>query len=283
MRGPFRGGRTPALQGRRALARRKLRFWKLTAAGNDFVLVAGAVRSPGALARRLCDRRGGVGADGLLVVRRAAGGVGLRYFNADGSAAFCGNGARCAAWWAFARGWTGPRLRLRTGAGVIAAQVTGREQVSLSMPEPKNWRLGLKLRVWGRRLTAHAVDTGVPHAVVPVRDLEGFPVAELGRAVRRHRAFGRAGANVDFMQRAGSALRLRTYERGVEDETWACGTGAAAAALVGWKLGWVRPPVAVRVRGGRTLTVSFRTEGGAARDVRLSGPAKIVFSGEVRP
>ena len=260
-----------------------LRFWKLTAAGNDFVLVASAVRAPGALARRLCDRREGVGADGLLVVRRAAGGVVLRYFNADGSAAFCGNGTRCAAWWAFAQGWTGRRLRLRTRAGVVVARVTGRGQVSVSMPEPKGLRLGLALRVRGRRYTMHAVDTGVPHAVVPVRGLDGLPVVELGRAIRRHRAFSRAGANVDFVSRAGSVLRLRTYERGVEDETWACGTGAAAAAVVGWKLGWTRPPVAVRVRGGQTLTVSFRTEGGAARDVRLCGPAEIVFSGEVRP
>ena len=260
-----------------------LRFWKLTAAGNDFVLVASAVRAPGALARRLCDRRGGVGADGLLVVRRVPGAVALRYFNADGSAAFCGNGTRCAALWAFTRGWTGRRSRLRTSAGLVAAQVTGRGQVALSLPEPKGLRLGLTVRVRGRRFTAHAVDTGAPHVVVPVRGLEGFPVVELGRAIRRHRAFGRAGANVDFMSRAGSALRLRTYERGVEDETWACGTGAAAAALVGWKLGWARPPVKVRVRGGQTLTVSFRTQGGAARDVRLSGPAEIVFSGEVRP
>ena len=100
-----------------------LRFWKMTAAGNDFVLVDSRVPSPQALARRLCDRREGVGADGLLVARRVAGGVALRYFNADGSAAFCGNGARCAAWWAFVRGWAGRRMRLLTSAGEVAAQV----------------------------------------------------------------------------------------------------------------------------------------------------------------
>ena len=259
-----------------------LRFWKLTAAGNDFVLVTAEVRNPGALARRLCDRRGGVGADGLLLARRAAGSVALRYFNADGSAAFCGNGTRCAAWWAFVRGWAGRRMRLLTSAGEIAAQVDGRELVTLAMPEPKGLRLGRALRALGRRFAVHTVDTGVPHAVVPVLGLAGFPVSEFGRAIRRHRAFGRSGVNVDFVCRSGAALRLRTYERGVEGETWACGTGAVAAAVVGWKLGWVRPPVKVRVRSGQTLTVSFQPEGGAARDVRLSGPAKIVFSGEVK-
>jgi diaminopimelate epimerase len=260
---------------------RFLRFWKMTAAGNDFVLVDSAVSRPQALARRLCDRREGVGADGLLVARRVAAGVALRYFNADGSSAFCGNGTRCAAWWAFVRGWAGRRMRLLTSAGAITARVEGRELATLAMPEPKGLRLGLALRVLGRRFTAHVVDTGVPHAVIPVADLTDFPVFESGRAIRRHRAFGRAGVNVDFVCRTGPALRLRTYERGVEDETWACGTGAVAAALVCWKLGWMRPPVKVRVRGGQTLTVSFRIEGGLARDARLSGPAKIVFSGEV--
>jgi len=253
----------------------------MTAAGNDFVLVDSAVSAPQALARRLCHRRQGVGADGLLVVRRAAGGARLRYFNADGSAAFCGNGTRCAAWWAFVRGWAGRRMRLLTSAGEIAAQIDGRELATLGMPDPKGLRLGVALQVLGRKFVAHAVDTGVPHAVVLVPELKDIPVFEFGRAIRRHRAFGRAGVNVDFVCRTGPALRLRTYERGVEDETWACGTGAVAAAVVEWNLGWARPPVRVRVRNGQTLTVSFRTDGGSARDVRLSGPAKIVFSGEV--
>ena len=263
------------------MSRRPRRFWKLTAAGNDFVLLSGAVRSPAALARRLCDRRLGVGADGLLVLRRAAGAVRVDYLNADGTRAFCGNGTRCAAWWAFVQGWTGRRSLLRTGAGRVAAEIAGRERVVLGMPEPRGLRLGLALRADGRRFTAHAVDTGAPHAVVPVRALEGFAVAELGRAIRRHRLFGRAGANVDFVSRGRGGLSLRTYERGVEAETLACGTGAAAAAWVGWKLGWVRPPVRVRVRSGAILTVGFRTGGAGPSDLRLEGPARIVFSGEV--
>lgn len=261
--------------------RGRLRFWKLTASGNDFVLVSSEVINPRALARRLCDRRKGVGADGLLVARRAPGAIRLRYFNADGSAAFCGNGTRCAAWWAFAQGWAGRHMLLQTSAGEVTAQVDERESVTLSMPEPQGLLLGRALRVFGRRFTVYSVDTGVPHAVVPVSGLADFSVSEFGRAICRHRAFGRAGANVDFVCRADRVLHLRTYERGVEGETWACGTGAVAAAVLGWKLGWTRPPVRVRVRNGQVLTVSFRIERGAARDVRLSGPAKVVFSGEV--
>ena len=104
--------------------------------------------------------------------------------------------------------------------------------------------------LWAALFVAHGVDTGVPHAVVCGQGLEDFPSPSSGRVIRRHRCLRPGGANVDFVSRDGAALHLRTYERGVEDETWACGTGAVAAAVVGWRLGWVRPPVRVRVRGG---------------------------------
>jgi diaminopimelate epimerase len=261
---------------------KRTRFWKLTAAGNDFVLVvAKAGRSLPGLARRLCRRRTGVGADGLLVLRREPAGIRVRYFNADGSRAFCGNGCRGAAWWAFNQGWSGRRMRLFTSAGELEAKVAGRERVAVSMPDPGGLRLGLDFRVQGRAFVAHAIDTGVPHAVVAVKGLAGFPVALFGPAIRRHRLFSPEGTNVDFVARAEDALTLRTYERGVEDETWACGTGAVAAAVVGWRLGWVRPPVRVRVRSGDHLKVSFAADAGRARGVWLEGPARVVFQGEV--
>jgi len=259
-----------------------VRFWKLSGAGNDFVLVAEPRRRAlAALARRLCDRRQGVGADGLLAVWRRRGGLRLRYFNADGSEAFCGNGSRCAVWWAFRRRWAGRRMRLWTYAGEMMAHVVRRECVSLEMPEPRHLRLGLRMRACGRAFVAHALDTGVPHAVVAARGLAGFAVERFGRAIRRHSCFSPEGVNVDFVEREGEVLRLRTYERGVEGETWACGTGAVAAAVVGWRLGWAQPPVSVRVRGGETLRVSFLAAGDSAREVRLEGPAREVFQGEV--
>ncbi|MFA6002791.1 MAG: diaminopimelate epimerase [Elusimicrobiota bacterium] len=259
----------------------KLGFWKMTGAGNDFVLLAGPVRDRAGWARRLCDRREGVGADGLLVLQLRAGRIRMTYNNADGSAAFCGNGARCAAWWAFRQGWAGRDFVLATEPGELRARIRGREQVELGMPEPGPLRRACRVRAGGRVFSVHYVDTGAPHAVVEVRGLDAFPVAEFGAQIRRARVFGPAGANVDFVSRCGRGLKLRTFERGVEAETLACGTGAVAAALTAWQLGWTRPPVRIRVRSGDTLTVSFRTGPGAAREVRLSGPARIAFQGEV--
>ncbi len=257
-----------------------MRFHKLSGAGNDFVLLARAPRAGlPSLARRLCDRRRGVGADGLLVVEKRPGGPFLRYFNADGSAAFCGNGSRCAAWWLHREGWTKGRrvFELGTSSGVLAARVTGPAGAALRMPQPRAVRLGLELRAAGRRWTVHSLDTGVPHAVVPVRGLAGFPVAEVGKALRRHKTFGPAGANVDFIEYAGRGrLALRTFERGVEAETLACGTGAVAAAAALRLLGRRGSRVRLRTRGGAVLTVSFQDG-----EVWLEGPVRLVFSGEI--
>lgn len=254
---------------------RPTRFWKLSGAGNDFVLVEGplAAARARALARRLCDRREGVGADGLLVAERGR----VRYLNADGSDAFCGNGARCAAWWLSRRGWGGSSFSL-SGVAVKAAVAAGSGRVR--MPDATPVRR-LKVRAEGRSWDVRFLDTGVPHAVVVVaaKDLAAFPVARVGHALRRHRAFGPAGTNVDFVAAVPGGLRLRTYERGVEDETLACGTGAVAAALAarGGRAGRTR----VRALGG-TLTVAFspRKDGGFA-DVWLEGPVRQTFTGEV--
>ncbi|MDP3542060.1 MAG: diaminopimelate epimerase [Elusimicrobiota bacterium] len=253
-------------------------FWKLTGAGNDFVLLSGLPKgkSGAALARALCDRRSGVGADGLLVMSRRAGKVRLDYWNADGSAAFCGNGSRCAALWAAARGWVkGKEFTLDTNRGPLTARLTGKGRAEVTMPSPRGLRLGVNVKTEGRSLQAHYVDTGVPHAVVFVPDIDKVRVDKVGRALRVHKAFGRAGANVDFVEIRKNLLFVRTYERGVEAETLACGTGVVAAAFVSRVLGFDRSPVRVAVRGGDALCVSFDD------GPRLEGPGKIVFSGEV--
>jgi len=257
----------------------KLRFWKMSGAGNDFVLLAGlprGTRGP-AVARRLCGRRFGVGADGLLSVERRDGRTRLDYWNADGSAAFCGNGTRCGALWAAERGLvSGSRFALDTGRGPLEIRRTGPGRAEVGMPAPTGLRLGLKASAAGRGWTVHFVDTGVPHAVVFVPDVEKIDVRAAGRALRFHKIFGRAGANVDFVQAGRGALILRTYERGVEDETLACGTGIVAAAVVARALGRARGRVKVRVRGGDILHVSF--DGTAPR---LEGPGVVTFTGEV--
>jgi diaminopimelate epimerase len=256
----------------------KVPFWKLTGAGNDFVLLAGLPkgRSGAALSRILCDRRFGVGADGLLVMSRPSGKIRLDYWNADGSAAFCGNGSRCGVLWAAAQGWIKRKdIELLTNRGPLSARLTGKARAEVSMPRPKGLRLGRPLKISGRLLPVHFVDTGVPHAVLFVSDLDKINVREIGRSLRFHAAFGRAGANVNFVEIGKNSLSVRTYERGVEDETLACGTGIAASAFVARVLGLGGSPMKVKVRGGSTLSVSFD------RGLRLEGPGKIVFSGEI--
>lgn len=256
----------------------KIPLWKMTGAGNDFVLISGLPkgRSGAALARTLCGRRFGVGADGLLAMSRRGTRIRLDYWNADGSSAFCGNGSRCAALWAAAMGWAkGKVFTLETNRGPLAARITGKGRAEVSMPAPKNLRLGRNLAVKGRSYHVHSVDTGVPHAVVFVPDIDTVDVVKLGRALRSHKAFGRAGANVDFVQMHGDVLLIRTYERGVEDETLACGSGAVASAFVARVLGFGGSPVKLKVRSGDTLAVSF-DEG-----PRLEGPGRVVFTGEV--
>lgn len=256
----------------------KIRFWKLSGAGNDFVLLDGLPRgrSARALARTLCDRRLGVGADGLLVMTRRAGRERLGYWNADGSAAFCGNGSRCAVLWAAARGrLKGKAFTLDTARGPLEARLTGKGRAEVAMPAPKGLRLGVNVKTDGGSFQAHYVDTGVPHAVVFVPHIEMVDVQGAGRALRFHKAFGRAGANVDFVEIRKNSLSIRTFERGVESETLACGTGVVAAAFVARVLGFDSSPVRVAVRGGDTLAVSFDN------GPRLEGPGKIVFSGEV--
>lgn len=253
-----------------------MRFWKMSGAGNDFVLVEGPVRRAAALARRLCDRRRGVGADGLLIVEK---GPRLRYLNSDGSEAFCGNGSRCAAVWAAERGWTtGREFSFLTSEGELRARLAGSGRGAVAMPPPRMLREPFSVSAAGRRWLVSHWDTGVPHAVARVPRVDAVDVAAAGRALRSHRAFGKAGANVDFVEVSGRGLRLRTYERGVEDETLACGTGVVAAAAAAQAFGWARLPVAVVARGGDTLRV-FRENS----RTWLEGPAQIVFTGEIDP
>jgi diaminopimelate epimerase len=270
-----------------------LRFAKMSGAGNDFVLLDTTRRRNGrstparlglaALAKRLCDRREGIGGDGLIHL--SFGGRGsprMRYFNADGSEAFCGNGTRCSAWWAHQSGRMRAReFTLLTQAGDLRARIAGRERVAIRLPVPGIVSAPRLLSIGGRRLMVYFVDTGVPHAVVETADLGRFPVHEIGRALRRHPIFKPAGANADFVAFGRREIAVRTYERGVEDETLACGTGAAAAALVGLHLGKCRSPVSVRVKSGARLRVHVET-GDDPAELWLEGPARTVYQGSIR-
>ena len=256
----------------------KIHFWKLSGAGNDFILLRGLPkgRSGSGLAKALCDRHNGIGADGLLVMSRTGGKIRLQYWNADGSSAFCGNGSRCGVVWAAKMGWLkGKRFVVATNRGILTARLTGKGRAEVSMPVPSKLRLGLNVKTKGGLVHAHFVDTGVPHAVVFVDNMNKINVRDLGRELRFHKTFGRAGANINFVEITNDVLLIRTYERGVEDETLACGTGIVAAAFISRILGHDASPVRVKVRGGDFLNVNFE------QGPHLEGPATVVFTGEV--
>jgi diaminopimelate epimerase len=266
-----------------------LRFTKMNGAGNDFVVLDNRNRHfslDGTAITRLCDRHRGIGADGLLAVEPAVGEADfqMRYYNADGGEAeMCGNGARCFARFAARLLPAKPdSLSFETQAGVITATFEG-DLVSLDMGRPTDQRAPMNLTIEGADHVIHFINTGVPHAVAFVSELEQLEVLPLGRAIRRHEAFAPNGTNANFARvvKPGKLL-LRTYERGVEGETLACGTGVCAAALLHAAADGVSSPVFVTVRGGDTMRVDFTREAdGSFAGARLTGPADFVFDGVI--
>ncbi len=263
----------------------RIPFTKMHGAANDFVVVDHREpflpEPPDALVRRLCDRRRGVGADGVLLLERDPElDFAMRYHNADGGRAeFCGNGARCLARFALERGLGRDGVvRFRSDAGVQEARVVAPGTVELVFGLVRRPGPLEGLEAAGRVFAGRLVRPGVPHFVVEVDDVAAVPVAEWGPALRRHPRFAPGGTNADFVARLGPGrLAMRTYERGVEAETLACGSGAIASALWLAEQG-AASPVEVLTAGGDTLVVSFAT-GDGGWNVRLTGPAEPAFTG----
>ena len=266
----------------------KFAFTKMNGAGNDFVLVDNRQNnvqlSPEQVVL-LCHRQRGIGADGLLLLKRCTSGKAdwaWEFFNSDGSSAqMCGNGARCFA--RFIQRVTGVagKTSFETGAGIIHAQFNG-EQVTVTMTDPKGLKLFENVFAAGANRTLHSLDTGVPHAVLFVDDVETVAVNELGAAIRSHPHFAPHGTNVNFVQlRDNEPMRVRTFERGVEGETLACGTGVTASALITSRLSQLPSPISVEVQGGDVLQVGFQWSGLAFKEVTLTGPAQFVFDGVI--
>ena len=252
-------------------------FSKLNGSGNDFLLIdnrEGILRGVGlpAFVTKVCDRSRSLGADGVILIensRRAD--FRWRFFNADGSRAeMCGNGGRCAARYAVERKIAGRVLGFETDAGLIRAEVSGR-RVKLQMTKPHGLALSRSLTLGGRKIEYSFLNTGVPHAVLFVPDLEKIDLMGTGRGIRTHRAFSPRGTNVNFVRVKNGQVSVRTYERGVEGETLACGTGAVATGILSAVHGHVRPPVPVHTRGGEVLTIHFDTEKEGFGEVFLEG------------
>jgi diaminopimelate epimerase len=262
-------------------------FTKMAGAGNDFIMVNN-VKNPvhldwRAFAIRSCTLKTGIGADGVIVLGEDTDtDFTFRIFNADGSEAeMCGNGARCAALFAHQQGIANTPMRFKTLAGTIGARIDG-EDVAVQMTAPFGLETDIAIDVPGKQRIVHFINTGVPHAILFTDAIDNEPVADLGRAVRFHNRFSPAGTNTDFVQVLdGSRIRVRTYERGVEDETLACGTGAVASAIISSHLGKVAgTPVLVSMKGGE-LKIDFTKQGNQYLEVWLMGPVDSVFTGEV--
>ncbi len=265
---------------------RKINFWKMSGAGNDFVLLTGGRLGTGTLKKlaiRLCAQKLAVGADGLLYVGGAGkNAVSMRYFNSDGSEAFCGNGSRCSAWWAYSAGLVkGKKFTLKTISGELPVEIKGPESVRMRMPDVGDVKLGHRGGYPAGVKTVYFLNTGVPHAVVPMGGLEHADVHNLGRSLRYNKAFGPKGTNVDFVHIRGGKIHVRTYERGVEAETLACGTGITASAVALTLAGRVKAPVTLVARSGETFRVWLKAAGAGASDIYIQGPAKIVFNGDI--
>lgn len=260
---------------------------KMSGAGNDFVVLGpDELRSLGAglapWVRRVCRRGLSVGADGVLAVEPAGRGrVVVRFFNPDGVESFCGNGSRCAARFALERGYTGSALLMETAVGEVEARVLG-STVRIVLPPPRDdGRLSVDGGggiVEGRRVTAC-----VPHFIIPVGDVESAPLESWGPALRGHTAFAPEGTNVDVMSsRADGGIAVRTWERGVEDETLACGTGAVAAAMAA-RLGGEGETIRVVPASGVSLSVTLPGAPGSPVSAILEGDARWVFTAELGP
>jgi diaminopimelate epimerase len=266
----------------------KIPFMKMSGSGNDFILIDH--RKPilnedemKKFARKVCQRRVSVGADGLILIERSEkADFKWRFFNSDGSEAeMCGNGGRCAARFARLKGIAGPSLTFETLAGILSAQVDGK-RVKLEMTKPSGLKLDERISIEGKELVISSINTGVPHAVLFLDDIEDIDVIQMGRAIRYHPRFAPAGANANFIHLENpSRLSIRTYERGVEDETLACGTGVVASALVAAFKGLVKSPVSIMTLGGETLNVYFEVGASEVKKVFFEGDVHVIYEADM--
>jgi diaminopimelate epimerase len=269
-----------------------IEFYKMSGSGNDFILIDNRSRQVeaaiGSMAvedfvRAVCEPKVSAGADGLILIQESGkADFCWRFFNADGSEVeMCGNGGRCAARFAYLRGIAKENLSFETVAGIIDAEVKG-DTVKLRLTDPFDLRTGETIRIDGRDYGVSSINTGVPHVVFYVDDLDAFDVFNIGRSIRYHEHYQPRGTNANFVKSLDRrSMIVRTYERGVEDETLACGTGSVASVLVSAAKGFVDSPVAVQVKSGEKLTIHFEKTARGFEKIYLEGKAKVVYEGRL--
>ena len=265
-----------------------IQITKMSGSGNDFVVIDNRVpvmddSDKVDFVKRVCDRKMSVGADGVIFVENSdKADIKWDFYNDDGSSAeMCGNGGRCVARYAVEKGIAPKELTLETIAGIIVAKVDG-SNVRVKLTSPENLKQDIAAELNGSQYQIDSLNTGVPHAIIYSDNIENVNVKEVGNGIRFHEVFAPSGTNVNFVEKVGDHdLKIRTYERGVEDETLACGTGTVAAALLSSYKNMVKPPVNVETRGGEILKVDFEAPNGAGLvvDVFLEGQTRISFEG----
>ncbi len=258
----------------------------MSGSGNDFIVIDNRdpVVDEAVLTRFIagvCRRRLSAGADGLILVERSGcADFKWRYYNSDGSRAeMCGNGARCVSRFAYLKGIAGASLSFEADTGLMEAIMIG-DRVKVKMPMPHDMSMDESVETTEGLVRLSRINTGVPHAVVEVRDLGAVDVRARGREMRFHRHFAPAGTNVNFIvPEKDGVIAIRTYERGVEDETLACGTGAIASALVTAVKQGMTSPIRVLPKGGGYLTIHFKREKIGFDEVFLEGDARVIYEG----
>ena len=266
-----------------------IHFYKMSGCGNDFIIIDNrrsviAETDMTAFIVGICRRKMSVGADGVILIENSdTVDFKWRFYNADGSVAeMCGNGARCVARFAYMNGITGPEPAFETLAGIVSASVSKTGLVKIKMTNPVNLELDRQIILNSGKYAIASVNTGVPHAVMVVEDIQETPVKDMGREIRFHPDFAPAGTNANFVSvQPDQIVAIRTYERGVEDETLACGTGCVASALITSRKFALPSPVTLLTRSGGYLRIFFTTHQDTFSDVYLEGDARLIYRAEL--
>ncbi len=273
-----------------------LTFTKMSGAGNDFVFVDkkqnDSLQVHTNLVQKICDRRNGVGADGLITIEDSTThNFIMNYYNADGSTgSLCANGARCALLFASESGRLEDKKAKFISNGIeYKGEVISDSEIKFYLNPPKKIKYNFKIKAGGKLLNAHFADTGSPHVVIDINETEGFlnsldtvSVDALGREIRNLPEFSPGGTNVNFVNVKDEEIHIRTYERGVEAETLACGTGSVAAALICFVTKKLSVPVKIIPKSNEKLFVNFDVENSKVRNLSLTGPAKVTFTGKIK-
>jgi diaminopimelate epimerase len=262
----------------------KIEFYKMSGSGNDFIVVDNRDRIVDEtdllnFIVKVCRRKMSVGADGFILVENTEGAdFKWRFFNSDGSVAeMCGNGARCVARFAYLNGIAGSEMSFETGAGIVEAQVAG-ESVKIKMTDPSDLKTDYTLELKDRSISVSSINTGVPHVVIVTDTLDDVEVVKMGREIRFHDMFAPAGTNVNFIcPIKDDTIGVRTYERGVEDETLACGTGSVAGALIMARKMKIDAPIHVLTRSGVNLKIYYKEKDATYQDIYLEGDARVIY------